>query len=167
MPWKLGSALFSGALEKTNFLWQKEWCRAVDTKDYFSCSLWGGVRRKKARKKERKIKSTRVELAQRPRFKTRDETVPLSIAGGLRGPFPASLPRRSEARVPPERIRPQFHKGPCIGQGEGRRYLGLGRGNKGEIGNGYFCTSAQCDISIFSSHAHRGQSGPGPWLRKL
>lgn len=37
---------------KTNFLWQRERCRAVDKADYFSCSLTrGGGGEKKARKK--------------------------------------------------------------------------------------------------------------------
>lgn len=38
---------------KTNFLWQMEQCRAVDTADYFSCSFtgWeGGKKRKQERK---------------------------------------------------------------------------------------------------------------------
>lgn len=36
---------------KTNFLWQRERCRAVDTADYFSCSLTRVGGEKKARKK--------------------------------------------------------------------------------------------------------------------
>lgn len=83
---------------KTNFLWQREQCRAVDRADYFSCSLtrWGWGERKGS-KKEREIKSTRVKLAQRARVKTRDETSTPALA--VCGPL-SSQPGLTEQGIP-------------------------------------------------------------------
>lgn len=57
----------------------------------------GGGR--KESKKEREIKSTRVKLAQRAKFKTRDKTLESSSAGSPRGLFPGS-PGLLEPSVP-------------------------------------------------------------------
>lgn len=94
---------------KTNFLWQRERCRAVDTADYFSCFLARAEEGdRKESEKEREIKSTRVKLAQRAGFKTRDETATPVLAA--RGP-PSSQPGPHRARRP-HRREPDlmFHK---------------------------------------------------------
>lgn len=105
---------------KTNFLWQREWCRAVDTADYFSCSLMGGGREKS--KKEREIKSTRVKLAQRAGFKTRDETTTPVLAA--RRPL-SSQPQAHRARRPHRReFDPMFHKALYL-RGKGRWFLSV------------------------------------------
>ena len=56
-------------------------------------------RDRKESKKEREIKSTRVKLAQRAKFKTRDKTLESSSAGSPKGLFPAS-PGLLEPSVP-------------------------------------------------------------------
>lgn len=110
MPRKFGTALFSGALEKTNFLWQKERCRAVDTRDYFSCFLWGGG--EKARKKG-KLNPHVLSLLKGPESKPETKLYLRSWQplGAL-----SSQPARRSEKSPPERIQPQL--GSTYGGGE-------------------------------------------------
>lgn len=80
---------------KTNFLWQREWCRAVDTADYFSCSLMGGGE-KRARKRG-KLNPHVLSLLKGPDSKP--ETKLRLQFWLLAGPFPAS-PRLTGPGVP-------------------------------------------------------------------
>lgn len=117
--------MFSGALEKTNFLWQKERCRVVDTRDYFSCFLWGG---EKARKKG-KLNPHMLSLLKGPESKPETKLYirnwqPLGALSSQ-----PSLPEES----PSEIIQPRFRKGLYL-RGRGGNASPWARETKEELG---------------------------------
>lgn len=99
----------------------------------------GGGR--KESEKEREIKSTRVKLAQRAGFKTRDETTTPVLAA--RGP-PSSQPGPHRARRPHRREpNPMFHKALSL-RGKGHGSCLCCR----EFGGGLFATKQTKGIGV-------------------
>lgn len=122
MQWKLGSLLLSGALERQIFFGKGNGVALSTRQTIFLVPSWGGGRGEKESKKEREIKSTRVKLAQRAGFKTRDETVTPVLAA--RRPL-SSQPQAHRARRPHRReFDPMFHKALYL-RGKGRWFLSV------------------------------------------
>lgn len=120
MQWKLGSLLLSGALERQIFFGKGNGVALSTRQTIFLVPSWGGGREKS--KKEREIKSTRVKLAQRAGFKTRDETTTPVLAA--RRPL-SSQPQAHRARRPHRReFDPMFHKALYL-RGKGRWFLSV------------------------------------------
>lgn len=91
---------------KTNFLWQRERCRAVDTADYFSCSLMrrgAGGGEKRARKRG-KLNPHVLSLLKGPDSKPEMKLrLQFWLLAGL---FPASPSLTGQGGTsPPDRIR--------------------------------------------------------------
>ena len=99
--WELAALRGSG---KTNFLWQKEGCRAVDTADYFSCFL---TRREGAEKKARKkgkLNPHVLSLLKGPNSKPETKLWSPPVLAARRASFQPAPASWSPAS-PPERIR--------------------------------------------------------------
>jgi hypothetical protein len=89
----LGVLLFSGILERQIFSGKPNSVPLSTLQTIFLVPLQGVGGRKES-KKEREIKSTRVKLAQKAKFKTRDESTPPVLAA--RGLFPANRGPREQ-----------------------------------------------------------------------
>lgn len=98
---------------KTNFLWQRERCHAVDTADYFSCSLirrgWGGGE-KRARKRG-KLNPHVLSLLKGPDSKPEMKLrLQFWLLAGLLPASPSLRARRPHRGE----FDPMFHKALCV-----------------------------------------------------
>lgn len=147
MQWKFGNPLLSGALERQIFFGKGNGVALSTQQTIFLVPSRGWGERKES-EKEREIKSTRVKLAQRAGFKTRDETATPVLAA--RGP-PSSQPGPHRARRPHRReLHLMFHKALSL-RGEGKWFLSALQGVR---------TWSIC------SEANKGESTPPPPLGK-